>query len=67
MVREPTFTSIPIPEAEDGQNEFGSGVKRKGISTLKLRRGDNIILAISHYLTVKVLYNVVISPLFFGS
>ena len=43
--------------------------EEKGISTLKLRREDNIILAIHvyHHLTVKVLYNVVTSPLFLGS
>ena len=36
------------------------GVKKKGISTLQLRRRDNIILAIYHYLTVKVLHNAVL-------
>ena len=45
-------------------------LRKKGdISTPKLRRGDNFVLAIYCYLhvTIKILYNVVISPLFFMS
>ena len=39
--------------------------EKKGISSPKLQRGDNFILTIYDYLTVDVLHNVVISPLFF--
>ena len=42
-------------------------VQKKGISTPKLQKGENFILTIYYYLTVNVLHNIVISPLFLWS